>query len=382
MLLSEFSIITLPFRMQTRNDLIAFAAGANVDPITPAFDPRLAIRTVTLLHTANETERAECLAQVLRDGGKAVQLQRIPNLSRFASLRELLGSLFKRMPVAILNISGCDAARSGLALQTALLANLPVCVVEPETDRLHWLSAPPHYLGFNVADRITLDGFLQAHGYFCRSATAWLGDPCEPLDDIASDLAERCLGNPRLIEGLRNSLQLNGDCGIHPVVGSALRHIVDKLSQQGLLEILPDWYVRIPEPEHRAFLTGGWLERWLFREILRIAGPDKLQDAACGLKITTEAGVENELDVAVLGDNALYFAECKGYARPGIGNETLFKLHSLTEQRELNARGLVLSTRAPTAAEALRADNLSILVIGGISLAATRQQIARWLQIG
>ena len=367
--------------MKTRHHLLAFAAGANADPITPAFDPRLAIQSVTLLHSTGETARAEWLGEVLRDGGKTVELQRIPNLSRFTSLREFLSTLFDRLPPSILNVSGCDAARAGLALQAALKAGLPVCVVEPETDRLHWLSAPAHFVGFDVADRITLEGFLQAHGYGCQSATTWLGDPADSLDDVAGDLAERCLGNVRLIEGLRDCLQLNGDTAIRPVVGSTLRRMVEDLARRNLLEILPGWRVRIPVPEHRAFLSGGWLERWLFREVLRIAGPGKLQDAACGLRISTEAGVENELDLAVLRDNALYFAECKGYARPGIGNEVLFKLHSLTEQRDLNARGLILSTRAPTAAEALRAENLSLLVIGGDSLAATRQQISTWLQL-
>lgn len=361
--------------------MLAFAAGANADPITPAFDPRLAIHSVTLLHTGGERARAEWLATVLRDGNKSVRLQHIPNLSRFTLLREQLESLFAIESGAIVNVSGCDAARSGLALQAASRVSLPVCVVEPETDRLHWLSAPAHFVGFNVVDRITLDGFLLAHGYHCQSATAWLGDPADVLDDIAGDLAERCLGNAKLIEGLRDCLQLNGDTAIRPVLGARLRRIIDDLAQRGLLEIMADWRVRIPIAEHRVFLSGGWLERWLFREILRIVGPGKLQDAACGLRISTDAGVENELDVAVLRDNALYFAECKGYARPGVGNETLFKLHSLTEQRELHAHGLILSTRAPTVAEALRADNLSLLIIGGVSLSSTRQKIADWLQL-
>lgn len=367
--------------MQTRHHLLAFAAGANADPITPAFDQRLAIQHVTLLHSAGETARAEWLAEVLCDGGKTVELQPLPNLPRFTNLREFLRTLFERLPPSICNVSGCDAARAALTLQAAERAGLPVCVVEPETDRLHWLSAPSHFVGFDVADRITLDGFLLAHGYNCQSATTWLGDLVDHLDDVAGDLAERCLGHARLIEGLRDSLQLSGDTGIRPVVAGTLRRIVDDLARRGLLDILPDWRVRITQPEHRAFFSGGWLERWLFREVVRVAGPSKLQDAACGLRITTAAGVENELDVAVLRDNALYFAECKGYARPGIGNETLFKLHSLTEQRDLNARGLILSTRAPTVAEALRADNLSLLVIGGAGLAETRQQIATWLQL-
>lgn len=367
--------------MQTRHHLLAFAAGANANPITPAFDRRLAIHSVTLLHGADETDRAKWLAQVLRDGGKGVELQPIPDLPRFSNLREFLEPLLNRLPASIFNLSGGDAAHSALALQSAVLAGVPVCVVEPETDRLHWLSAPAHFVDFDVADRITLEGFFLVHGYSCQSATAWLGDPPDRLDDIATDLAERCLGHARLIEGLRDCLQLKGDVAVRPVVGGSLRRIVEDLAQQELLEILPGWRVRIPEPAHRMFLSGGWLERWLFREVLRIAGPGTLQDAACGLRISTEAGVANELDLAVLHDNALYFAECKGYARPGIGNDTLFKLHSLTEQRDLNARGLILSTRAPTLAEALRADNLSLLVIGGADLALTRQQIADWLQL-
>lgn len=367
--------------MQSITRLIAFAAGGNADPITPAFDPRLAIREVILLHNSAETQRADWLAEVLRDGGKAVRKQTIPNLSQFATLRSTLSHLLAEHSGTALNISGTDAARAALALQAAHGASLPVCVVEPETDRLHWLAGPSHFSGFDIADRITLGGYLAAHGYDCVASGAFLGDPADALDDIARYLAELAFSSPKVVENFRRAMTLQGDVTTHAADRGAIRNIADYLRVRGLVEILPNKRLRIAQPEHRAFLGGGWLERWLFRLVLDIAGPGRLQDAARGLKIATATGVENEFDVAVLRDNALYFAECKGFARPGIGNETLFKLHSLSEQRGLKARSLVLSTRQPTDSEALRADNLSIVVIGGASLSEVRGRVADWLML-
>lgn len=367
--------------MRTLTHLFAFAGGGNTDPITPAFDPRLSIKQATLLYSDAEAERARWLAEVLKDGGKAVQLQPIPGLSHFSALRTALAQHLAAAPGKVLNLSGSDAARAALAQQAAQQASLPVCVVEPETDRLHWISAPPHFQGFDVADRITLDGYLAAHGYVCESAGAWLGDAPDPLDDIARWLGQLAFSSPRVIESFRDGTLLHGNTSQRPIGRGPLRHIVQYLQARKLLHTLPDGRICVPQPEHRTFISGGWLERWLFRLVIEIAGPGRLQDAARGLRVVNQHGVANEFDLAVLRDNALYLAECKGFARPGVGNETLFKLHSLSEQGDLNAHSLLLCTRALTPTEALRAESLEILVIGGCSPAETRERIARWLHL-
>lgn len=362
--------------------LFAFADAGNVDPVTPAFDSRLAVEEVVLIHSPGEELRARWLARLVQADELRVRLVGVPGLSHFDQLRVQLLSLFKRHPHAAVNISGTDAARAVLAAEAARLAGLPVCVVEPDTDRLHWIHAPSHFQGFDVADRITLDGFMAAHGFSVKSAEAELGDVPDPLDQLSRDFAELAFNGRQEFSKFCGALHFDGYTTTKPATG-ALLTLAKTLEAEGCLEITKTKRLHVPEAAYRVFISGGWLERWLFRTVVELAGPSGLQDAARGLKIVSDLGVENEFDVALLRGNALFVAECKGLTAHGaLGNDLMFKLHSLSEQRELNACALLLCTQPPSDKERQRSRNLDLLLIGGSKMSTIKGRLAEWLVLG
>ncbi|WP_126443797.1 Card1-like endonuclease domain-containing protein [Sulfuricystis multivorans] len=80
---------------------------------------------------------------------------------------------------------------------------------------------------------------------------------------------------------------------------------------------------------------GGWLERLVFGEIAELARRDgKITDCARSFRVRESVGnigSANEIDVAVLRDNALWLIECKtGHVGKGAGAMVaLFKLATL-----------------------------------------------------
>ena len=369
--------------MKTYPTLICFADGGNVDAITPAFDPRLAIEQALILHAPGELPRAQWLADVVADGDVSTRLVPLPPHSKFGAMRNAIGSVIAQNTPAIVNLSNADAARAAIAFEAARDAGMPACVVEPDTDRLQWLHAPEHFVGFDVAERITLDGYLAAHGFAVTKTEADLGDAADRLDDVARHLFELSLTSPETVQRFCQLMSFTGASSNLPVEGKKMRSVCAYLAERSLITINSKQRVVPNSRDYQSFLSGGWLERWLFRRVILLAGPGRLQAAARGLIMQSEDGISNELDVAVLNDNALYFAECKGISRSVSEQITnaLFKLDSISSQHELQARPLLLTVNPPTDALTARARNLEIILIGGETPEHIDTQLRQWLQL-
>lgn len=369
--------------MHTRTHLIAFAGDENTDPITPAFDKRLGIREVILLHGPRQNTRASALAEVVRDAGIGARILSLPHLHRPEGLATALAACLSHWNEgAIINLSGASPVVAALALRQAERLDLPVCTVEPDTDRLHWISAPPHFASFDVADRITLAGYLAAHGLSIVSTEVELGDPPGPYDEIAGYLLQLACQSPKVIDSFRALMSFHMDGFLTRMPSGAARNVADYLVARQLLE-RKGTRLHTSSPAIRRFLSGGWLELAIYRQALALFAPGAPQDAAAGLKFASAENVANELDVVILHNNALFACECKSHAprsdESGIGPDVLFKLHSIAQSHGLAAKPLLVTTMPPTAMELARAQDQDILVLSGATLDGMRETLSRWL---
>lgn len=369
--------------MHTLTHLIAFAGDESTDPITPAFDKRLDIREVTLLHGPRCDTRASALAKVVREAGIGARTLPLPHLHRPERLDTALAACLSHWPEgAIINLSGASPVVAALILRQAERRGLPVCTVEPDTDRLHWIVAPPHFASFDVADRITLAGYLAAHGLSIVSTEVELGDPPGPYEEIAGYLLQLACQSPKVIDSFRTLMAFHADGFLTRTPSGAARSVADYLVARQLLERKGS-RLYTASPAVRRFLSGAWLELAIYRQVLALFAPGAPQDAAAGLKFASAENVENELDVVVLHNNALFACECKGYTpridESGIGPDVLFKLHSIAQCHGIAAKPLLVTTMPPTAMELARAHDQEILVLSGATLTGMRETLSRWL---
>lgn len=98
------------------------------------------------------------------------------------------------------------------------------------------------------------------------------------------------------------------------------------LRQFGFVTQKPDMLM----PEEVDYLTGGWLEEYVFYLILRYVRP---QQIGLGVRIA-RPGIphDNELDVVFIKANTLFVVECKtGIQSDHIFNEIVYKCTALSE---------------------------------------------------
>ena len=103
-----------------------------------------------------------------------------------------------------------------------------------------------------------------------------------------------------------------------------LRHFMDKIH----FKETDAGYLR---PEEIDYLTGGWLEEYLYGFVKKLVKPD---DIAMGVRIFQKnlPQHDNELDVVFTKDNQLFVMECKtGFASERMFNEIVYKCCALKE---------------------------------------------------
>jgi len=196
--------------------------------------------------------------------------------------------------------------------------NKPIFYVHPETDYVSWINRR-EFPSFNVADRIKLPAFLQAHGAevsrtgersgvpknlrrvtktLIEHAEA-LAKPLSTLNWLAQQAVEN-LTSPRLTENQHQWQELNA--------------LIQLFASEGLLTYQNQCLHFKDEPS-RFFVNGGWLEAYTYSLLYGLRGSiSKIQDVGRSIELSRDStgrAVKNELDVAFLYNNHLYMIECK-----------------------------------------------------------------------
>lgn len=375
--------------------LVYNTATANV---TPALDPDFHPQEVILLYSPDKAYRARCLEAALKPAGIQVSHWPIEDARDIEHIRErVLELLIEREGKEIaLNASGGTRPMSMAAYEIFQEFNQPIFYVHPETDYVVWIHRRD-LPSFNVADRIKLPAFLQAHGAEVSQVATRHGIP-QHLRRLTQELIARIefLAKP-LITLNWLAQQAEKDL-VSPALTEGQRHwrdlitLIERFAAEDLL-IYRDDRLHFKDETSRFFVNGGWLEEHIFGLLFGLrAELPKIQDIGRGVELmrdSTGRAVKNELDVAFLYNNHLYIIECKT-KRFNVhvqatyidtpGADALYKLDTLKGLLGDVHTQVMLSSYHPLSQwDKQRADDLGIAVCAGRQLLHLKEKLKQWI---
>ncbi len=356
---------------------VYLVSGEAAPNITPALDRTLRPGEITLVVSPDMTQRAQWLSRVLKQAaGVTVNTWQVNDAWDVEHLLERMMALLERTsPLPALNATGGTKPMSIAAFEAFSAYECPVFYVHPYTDELFWLH-PRHLPSHQLEDRIKLRHFLMAYGAEIKSEgnkgvppayqtlTERLIRELQRYGQVIATLnwyatqAEETLVSPPL---QRNHLQW-----------PTFAELLACFEQAGVL-LVKDACLMFPDETARSFVNGGWLEQYIYLQIVKLRKQLPLiQDIKQHLKITrsTPTGkVENELDVAFLANNRLYLIECKTRRfhiktpTEGPGAEAIYKLDTLKELfGGLHCQDMIVSYLPMRDADIRRAHDLGIQI--------------------
>ncbi|WP_432721525.1 DUF1887 family CARF protein [Jeongeupia wiesaeckerbachi] len=360
------------------------------DIITPALDRVFGIRHMTIAAHRHRLDAAAAVAETAAAAQIGCDIIELSSEDSPSLLRGALAQIINDagMPTLI-NLSGASPILAALAQEVALLRQVPSFVIHPERDTLVWLNHLPNVTpeqGYNIADRLTLDGYFGLFGCEIIEASVDLKHRNPQLEKLARHMAWFASRDSRQLYSLMQHVIRADENGLTAPLPRELQPYLMPIEQAGLVTLLHGGELKLHDAQALRYLNGGWLEYWLFAEAASLIGQCPIHDLACGVQIITQDGVKNEYDLALLCNNQLYLVECKTQQPEnrqtglGVGNNVLFKLDSVSHLSELDARAMLVSVSRPTEHEVHRADEQDIEIVCGHDLVNLRERLRDWLK--
>ncbi len=358
--------------------------------LTPAFDPAMAPREVILVVSPEMRQRADWLCAVLRPRRVKVSRWTIERAYDLEHVRARLAALVagRGGEDLVLNVTGGTKPMSIAAYEVFRAADRPVFYVDAERDRVIWLYDPagPREAE-DLADRIKLGAFLQAHGVQLLGTGPSSGVPADRralCDALVESMGRygRALAKVNYLAGSAEHSLVS-----EPVerADGAFWEIVDRFAGVGCVE-RQGGRLRFADEPSRFFVNGGWLEAHVFGLIYGLRGVrPSIQDLARGVEVAGGDDVRNELDVAFLADNRLYVIECKTRRFDQdrhAGNAALYKLETLADVLGgERAAAMLVSYRPLRDAELRRAEAYRVEVVAGDDVGRLRERLLGWVPL-
>lgn len=370
-------------KYQTHVCLVSHQATPN---ITPALDPQFRPERVVMVVSTEMKETAQCLEAVLRISGVKTDRLEIADAFDIGGIQNtLLDWLAEHEGENIaLNVTGGTKPMAMAAQEVFRSNQLPVFYVHPDKDRI--LPLYPKGESYDLGDRIKLRPYLNAHGY-------QIADFQRPdLPRKARELTEYLLGLITTHSKLIGSLNYYAHSAEETLTSSALdsslaangefNNMIDYLQGNALLT-LKKGRLKFSDEASRFFCNGGWLEFHTLGVVNDLRAALPIQDAAMSVKVVSQRGTMNEIDVAFLADNRLYLIECKTkkFANKDASQgskEALYKLDSLTDLGGLNTRGMLISYQPLSERDIQRARDMKITTVVGEEILRLRERVIAW----
>jgi len=337
--------------------------------------------------------RAELLSGVLKEAaGVQVQLWIIDDAWDVEHIMTRTMELLEQYQDQrfALNATGGTRVISIGAFQVFQAYQKPVFCIHPEDDRLIWLY-PRDRAAHQLADRVRLRHFLLVHGSTVISQESASIPPVyrEFAEDLIADVGYFDRPVATLNWYICNS---PGEAALKLSVEhqrwSALLDLLDRLQRLDMLRLESERLIFRSDAARR-FISGGWLEHYVYAELLQIRQQlPEIQDVAQNLKIARESKgrtIHNELDVAFLCNNHFHVVECKtrqmSQQSSQTGSEVLYKLDTLKALLGgLSGQGMLISYKSMSDSDKHRATDLGIEICDGRHLRDLRSRLVQWLR--
>ena len=338
--------------------------------------------------------RADWLEEVLKNTGIRVGRWHVQDAWNIEHIRDRVFDLLaeRENDAIALNATGGTKPMSIAAYEVFRSMEKPIFYVHPEQDRLIWLH-PRELPALDLADRVKLPAFLQAHGAAVIGQGSVLGVK-EHLRTVTEGLIRHV---DRYAQPMRT---LNWAANLAEQNKSLKSPVIPRAQQTEGFQNLIGWFetanllhrdgeqILFADEEARFFANGGWLETHVYAQCLALKKMG-VQDVGRSLLVERQGKsgpVRNELDVAFLYQNRLYVIECKTkhYDRHGNdpgGADTLYKLDTLRDVLGgLQARAMLVSYHSLNDADCRRADDLRIRLCVGSQLQQLGTELQQWIQ--
>jgi hypothetical protein len=361
--------------------------------ITPLLDNRIVSRHIIFIGDSSQEEIYLRLHQVLARHDIVAEFFVIPDVVNTNQIKQavqvLADDLASRDTVVKLNAS-CGLRHRLLSVYEIFRRQQwPIFVVEPNSDKMCWLY-PEGVEDTHVQDHITIDDYLTTFG-----ARAEFSDSAIACDDSLLDIGNRWASNAlELGPGLATLNFLATTCRKEQVLTTSLSQ-----KQQGYRELnmliddlvaaklatYENGEITFAHEDARRFSNGEWLETLVHETVKKIQlNLPTIQDCSLNVQVYRQQGdkeVRNELDVATVVNNKLHIIECKTKGMRDDGDDTLYKLESLTDLLGgLQARALLVSFRPLRSSDIHRAKDLGVYVIGPDILTNLEEHLSIWFR--
>ncbi len=379
--------MTLLHKYQTHICLVSSQPTPN---LIPALDPAVRPREVVLVVSDGMRTAANHLQAVLERHKVVCEQWPINDPFDIDHVRMRLEKLLqKRSGQEIaLNVTGGTKVMALAAQDLFQARGLPIFYVHPKKDELIWLS--PRQESVPIADSIKLDDYLAAHGYrVAPIQRASYGEQVAPLTSQLLEQMAQFAAPLGTLNHFAGTAENRADLTSEPLQKSQqswgeLSRLIDLFASHGFVQRVSD-RLRFPDETARFLVNGGWLERHLFETLLGLKEQVGIQDLCTSLRVESEGGSPNEIDVAFLWNNKLHLIECKTRTfratgqQSGPGANTLYKMDTLRDLGGINTRSLLVSYQPLADYDKQRARDLQIRLLTGTGLKGLDKQLEDWI---
>ena len=361
---------------------------------TPILDERFRPEKVVLLVSKSKQLQADNLAKIYKPRGIKVSFWPIDDAWDIEHVRSRIETLLitQTFNKITLNVTGGTKPMSIAAYEVFRENQLDIFYIHPYQDKLIWMH--PKQAAVEIADRIKLTEFLQAHGADHVNRLHQYGVP-KKLRDLTQTIIHQIKYYKAAISHL-NFLASSADnrrlsCPFSTPSGSKstpFLHLIELFEHAGLLTT-QDHTLQFCDEQARFFANGGWLEQFIYACCLDLKSSCTLQDISQSLEVSRRQGketIKNELDVALLKDNRLFIIECKTKRYSGNGQkhsegaDVLYKLDSIRDVLAgEKSKAMLVSIKPLNKYDLNRAKELDITVCCGEDIQNFKHLLHTWI---
>ncbi len=380
--------------MKNSIHLVLISAQA-VPNITPILDERFRPDQVIMLVSKSMQHRADDLLQIYRPRGIKVSRWSIDDAWDIEHIRNRVMELLNEHETSDIALNAtCGTKPMSIAAYEVFRAfEKPIFYIHPEKDRLIWMY-PQDRPSTELFDRIKLKEYLLSYGASTVNET-YKGGVMPQLRELNNELIDNIKFYAPVLPSLNYLAALSDNKHLQSPKfradlnrNHAFRQLVELFENAGLLTN-ENSQLRFDDEASRFLVNGGWLEMHAYACCLNLKKEMGIQDVARSVEVARKnkgSTILNEIDVAFLQDNRLYFLECKTKQFKGNnlkhdeGAEVLYKLDSLRDLLGgLQAKAMLVSFKKINMHNSNRARELNIETCCHEDIKFLEEKIAHWL---
>ncbi len=304
---------------------ICLVSDQPIPNMIPVFMDQFLPDEIILINTRDKAIQSERLSEIFKAKNIKVYEERTDSMD-YTITSNIVKKITEdfRDSELILNITGGTKMMSLGAFEAFITAkHNPSKILYVDTQNRVVREIYPSNNQLKFSESITLEDYLKSYGYVVERSS----DPNRydyrlenDLKDNINNLIEFSGYINRLINySVRGSFKIRPDKSLF--TNKSFVSVIRLFEKYGYLSI-KDYKLDFQTTENFQFITGGWLEYYVYKKIAKILNKNKnlLMNA-----VLTANGFCNEVDVIFVYMNQLYLVECKS----GKWDRNFFKIETL-----------------------------------------------------